>query len=136
MDKKLALLQSVTVLSSPATEATVLFDDATGKMEETAGLRDQLRISEEELKGCEGTLRKIMDRCFDLRGALRQEVLAALSQLPTEEGPQNLASHWKMFHTRTSLGIFQHVGCCTPAWPTRPSEFESCLLPGGLSDVS
>ena len=72
-----------------------------------------------------------MDRCFDLRGALRQEVLAALSQLPTEEGPQNLASHWKMFHTRTSLGIFQHVGCCTPAWPTRPSEFESCLLPGG-----
>ena len=56
MDKKLALLQSVTVLSSPATEATVLFDDATGKMEETAGLRDQLRISEEEVKGCEGTL--------------------------------------------------------------------------------
>ena len=92
MDKKLALLQSVAVLSLLATEATVLFDDVTDKMEETAGLRDQLRISEEEVKGCEGTLRKIMDRCFDLRGALRQEVLAALSQLPTEEGPQNLAS--------------------------------------------
>ena len=56
MDKKLALLQSVTVLSSLATEATVLFNDVTDKMEKTAGLRDELRISEEEVKGCEGTL--------------------------------------------------------------------------------
>ena len=132
MDQKLALLESVTFLSALATEATVVFDDVTDKIEDMPELQNRLRISDEELKLCEKTLRKIMDRNFDLRGALREEVLSALSNenLPGPYTGVNQAATSQDASQDDMLEAAQ----LSNTGPGPKKQFESCLLPAGSVD--
>ena len=84
--KKLSDFEKLTELSALATELTVQFDDVIEKLEDS-GLKETLRLKEEELQKCEKTLRKIMDRAFDQKNDLRGQILDSFSVHGKASGP-------------------------------------------------
>ena len=68
----------LTVLSTVATEATVQFDDAMDKLADDPHLKESLGLKDEELEQCEKTMRKIMDKAFDRKNDLKDEMLKSL----------------------------------------------------------
>ena len=79
MDRKLELLDQITVAACYATEVVVLFDDLAEKLKGEVGaeLMCRMNVSQDLFKEIDRKLRKVQNAAFDVKSQVQQEVLVA-----------------------------------------------------------
>lgn len=133
-EQKVFQLEAVAILGSLVTQAVVCFDDIDDSLTDSPALQALLDVAPEEFQACEQFLRKLSDRCCQVRRQLRAEVLAvgrgSTSSEAAGPGAGEAASEEP---TVTLDGLWESAYQSNPG----PYTFESQLLqatPQGASE--
>lgn len=133
MDRKLCLLEDVSYLSSLATAAVVSLDDLTEKLEASEELENRVAVPRAELAAAEATVRKVLDRVFNVKSSVRAEILATRqSRNPNPETPGEAQAPLVPGASEAEAAESSEVAAAEAARPG-PFDFESCVLPNAAA---